>query len=381
MAAGSFRPASLGFGGLPLRRKISGFAFMVLVLAGTAALAREKPRIVRHEASYLDQMVVIILQWQSPNPVVRITAFVGNRKQEVKVDEYDNRRNQDGYWGEVTVEVPAAPSATPDAIPYILQVEDDLRQKSERISGRARVAAASPPERADDGWGRQHLEGTGVPGQTRTGGQPVPPGGGQYPPYGEGQYPPNSEGQYPPYGEGQYPPNGTGPTIQLIDVSVYGGQVRFTFQAFDETGLRKITYRVFDVSGSVVQERQIPSQGQEFTGPTEALPLAPGTYRVTVQAVGASGNASPEETRDFIVDESGSGAQPDGSIPGESGGAWDHQQGEAGGESGAGEYVGETIDPEVREGAEGASQEGMEWPGDGDPRNEGTSPPRVEGRP
>ena len=308
-------------------------AILVLLLTPSSAFARGKPQIVQHEASFLEQSVVIVLQWQSPNPVVRVTAHVGGQKQVVEVDPYDNRRNQDGYWGEVTVEVQAGQPSGTDGIPYILQVEDDLRQKSERIKGKVRVAAARPPEGAEDTWGRQHLERPGLPGP---GGQP-PPYGTQPPPYGGGQYPPYGGGQYPPYGEGQYPPYGAGPTIQLIDVSVYGGQVTITLQAFDQSGLQLITFRIYDMAGALLQEQQIPPQGPEFYGPTEPITLPPGNYRVSAQAVGSSGTPSPEDIRDFVVGNEGTVAvePPAGTVEGYPESSWDIPQDQWGGEPGA----------------------------------------------
>jgi len=298
-----------------------------LLLSAAPAGARAKPRIVRHEANYLEQTVVIVVEWQSPNPVVRVTAHVGGQKQEIQVDPYDNRRNQDGYWGEATVEVQAGQPSGEEGIAYLLEVEDDLRQKSERVRGKVRVAAARSSGEAEDNWGRQHLE---RPGMAMPGGQPPPsPDGGQYPPYG-GE-------TYPPYGGEPYPPYGAGPTIQLIDVSVYGGQVTFTVQAYDQTGLRQITYRIYDLGGALVQEKEIPSQSQEFSGPTEPLLLPPGNYRVSAQAVGSDGTPSPEDVRDFVVGEEGTVAAepPGGAMEGTSDGGWEVPQNQWEGQPGA----------------------------------------------
>ena len=44
-----------------------------------------------------------------PNPVTFIRVIIGKEQKEVKVDEYDNKRNPDGYWGEATIVANAAP--------------------------------------------------------------------------------------------------------------------------------------------------------------------------------------------------------------------------------------------------------------------------------
>jgi len=262
-------------------------AVLILLLAATPANSRGKPQIVRHEANVLEHAVIMIIQWQSPNPVVRVTATVGGRKKEVEVDPYNNQRNQDGYWGEVTLEVKSGRALETDGIPYILQVEDDLRQKSELVKGKAQGSAAESHSSGEDTWGRQHLERPGIPGQL------VP----------EGTSPPYGGGTISPPGGGQDPQASPLPTIQLIDVTVSSGQVIFTMRAYDQSGLQVINYLILDEAGALVQERQIPSQGPEFNGPTEAIPLPPGNYKVSAQAVGSSGITSSEETRDFVVED------------------------------------------------------------------------------
>ena len=123
----------------------SNFAALVLLLLlsplGDVACAKEKPEIIRLDAEYMDMLVKINVHWQSPNPVTVIRAIVGKEQKEFKVDEYDNRRNPDGYSGEAVIVVNAAPTAGVEGIPYVVQIEDDLRQKSEQVTGSAKTPA------------------------------------------------------------------------------------------------------------------------------------------------------------------------------------------------------------------------------------------------
>jgi len=119
------------------------FSLFFLSLSWDAAYGREKPEIIRLEARYTEELVKINVSWQSANPVTFIHAIIGKETKEIEVDEYDNRRNPSGYEGEASIMVNAFPSAGADSIPYIVQIEDDLRQKSEQVTGSVKTAAAA----------------------------------------------------------------------------------------------------------------------------------------------------------------------------------------------------------------------------------------------
>lgn len=153
----------------------------------TEVYARERPEITRHEVRLLDGAASVTVQWQSTNPVVRVMVIVGKSQKEIKVDEYDNKRNRDGYWGEASLTLnvstasmsspPSQPfnpyqaygqyppygaqqpaAAAPDSVPYEIVVEDDLRQRSEPVSGNARTAQGTARDKGDDGWGSEHVQ-------------------------------------------------------------------------------------------------------------------------------------------------------------------------------------------------------------------------------
>ncbi len=315
-----------------------------ILFAASPAPGLERPRIVRHDANYLDRALVLTIHWQSPNPVATVRAYVGNLKKEIKVDEYDNKRNQDGYWGEATIELKVEPGQYQDAIPYLLQIEDDLKQKSEQVSGKLKVVAARAGEPPDDGWGREHLMGFPAPGAAPGGAIPTGPGygtaGGAGPGYGT-PYPtdpgygttyPTGPGYGTPYPAGQYPagalpgapvpgtPYGAGPVIERILVNrVQPGRITFSISAYDQVGLREITVRIYDMAGAFVAEQPIRNLAQpSWQGDTEAMQLGPGTYRARAEVTGGSGTTSQDLSEPFTIDTAG--GQPVG-YPATTGGA------------------------------------------------------------
>jgi hypothetical protein len=161
---------------------------VVFLVPVTETDAKERPEITRHEVRLLEGAASVTVQWQSPNPVLRVLVIVGKAQKEIKVDEYDNKRNRDGYWGEASLKLSVSyststssapsqpynpyqaygqyppygaqqPSATnPDSVPYEIVVEDDLRQRSEPVSGSVRTAQGTARDTVDDGWGREHVQ-------------------------------------------------------------------------------------------------------------------------------------------------------------------------------------------------------------------------------
>jgi hypothetical protein len=187
---------------------------LIILLALVPADAAEKPVVTRVDARYLDRMVVFTVEWQSPNPVSSIRVHIGKIRREIKVDEYDNRRNQAGYWGESTVEFALAPEQGQDGVPYLLQLEDELRQKSDQFNGKVMFSASAGKD-ADDAWGKAHLDKfanpppLGAPQTSSTPYTPFDPVTGQ-PQSTTGSYP---AGSYPPggYSPGSGPPGSSPP--------------------------------------------------------------------------------------------------------------------------------------------------------------------------
>src|SRR4030042_5082340 len=103
---------TLGISGerfLPERREMSmksqwwrWIAPPLFVLLPIFCHAGGKPEITQVNAQYLDNAVNINVHWQSPNPVVSLKVLAGKEQQEVKIDEYANKRNRRGDSGEAT---------------------------------------------------------------------------------------------------------------------------------------------------------------------------------------------------------------------------------------------------------------------------------------
>jgi len=117
----------------------------LLLLAFNSSQAVGKPNVTSHEATFLGNGVNMHIEWQSPNPIVAVRISISNKQQDIKVDPYDNRRNPSGYAGEVTVTigldwVPTQP------FNYVIQLEDELRIKSELVTGKVKVATSQQPQ-------------------------------------------------------------------------------------------------------------------------------------------------------------------------------------------------------------------------------------------
>lgn len=126
---------------------------ILFLLAGCIAfsmfdslLAAGKPDVTRHEANFLESAVNLHIEWQSPNPVVLVKISVVNLQKEIKVDPYDNRRNRDGYAGELTVTLNLDRDRIPrQAFAYVIQLEDELRIKSPLVTGKVDVPQTKQP--------------------------------------------------------------------------------------------------------------------------------------------------------------------------------------------------------------------------------------------
>jgi len=105
--------------------------------------AAGRPDVTRHEAQFLGGALNMQIEWQSPNPVVLIKISIANIQKEIKIDAYDNKRNRDGYAGEVnfTLNIEGVPS---EPFPYVLQLEDELRIKSTLTRGKVKISSSQP---------------------------------------------------------------------------------------------------------------------------------------------------------------------------------------------------------------------------------------------
>ncbi len=119
--------------------------WMPIVYSGPLSAAG-KPDITWHEANFLESAVNLHIEWQSPNPVVLVKVSLVNLQKEIKVDPYDNKRNRDGYRGELNVTLALDRDRVPrQSFTYVVQLEDELRMKSSPVTGRVDVPQAKEP--------------------------------------------------------------------------------------------------------------------------------------------------------------------------------------------------------------------------------------------
>lgn len=280
-----------------VRLRVAAWIF-VFLLFGWDAQARTKPQVIGHDAHYLETSVNINVTWQSPNPVTLIRVIVGSEIKEVRVDEYDNRRNQEGYSGEATVLVKISPAQHQESIPYILQVEDDLRQKSEQVMGKVKVPSGAPNKSEDDSWGRQHLE-KHLPAAPA--GKPSPTG------------PAETVGQIVDAIQG------SGGQISIESIEVYPvapGTVRFVIRINASKPVREILYAVVDTTENLIIQPQVISPNKSWDGTVGPVSLKPGKYKVVVQAVDQEGNPSSEKLQPFSVESGGTSQPKEGAAAG-----------------------------------------------------------------
>jgi len=132
-----------------MNRRILWLFFTILfipMLYSKPLSAAGKPDITRHEANFLESAVNLHIEWQSPNPVVLVKISVVNIQKEIKVDPYDNKRNRDGYAGEVNVTLSLDRDRTPhQSFTYVIQLEDELRIKSPLVTGKVDVPQSKQP--------------------------------------------------------------------------------------------------------------------------------------------------------------------------------------------------------------------------------------------
>jgi hypothetical protein len=155
-------------------------AIVALLLAVCSiACAGTKPQVTRADGVFMGTGISFRIQWQSAEPIARALISMGSERKSVEVDFRDNRRNASGYSGEATALVPLSGLGAASA--FTVQIEDELRQKSDVLNGvvTGNRPAITPGVQPDDGWGQQNLTrpGAGAPGSMQQQGVYPPPMG------------------------------------------------------------------------------------------------------------------------------------------------------------------------------------------------------------
>ena len=274
------------------------------------AFAAGKPEVTHQTIQYIDRALSINIQWQSENPVTRIRVTAGTGQKDIAIDEYDNRRNPYGYSGETSVVVPVDPTLYSESIPYQIQLEDDLRLRSEQYYGQARIPSIAPPILA------------GPPGMPGTPGMiPVLPSTQNDDNWGKDNI---RAGRGEMRAQDGKPSDvvdmmlkvvdrfDTPPSLEPIVVNVLGPEnVTFTSRASDDKGLKEIAFRVYDGVGNKVGEQILNNLGKKWEGSTQPIAITiGGSLRVVAQAIDTAGNTSKEVTALFVMKGQGGGSPP-----------------------------------------------------------------------
>lgn len=135
-----------------MKRMILWVGFIILCLMAWSfetALTAGKPEVTIHEANFLENAVRMHIEWQSPNPVTLVKISMPNVDKELTIDPYDNKRNRDGYSGEVDVTLNVS-GVSDQSFSYVIQLQDELGVKSKPVTGHVKISSPqqhlkSPP--------------------------------------------------------------------------------------------------------------------------------------------------------------------------------------------------------------------------------------------
>ena len=321
-----------------MKRSLVGLTVMViasiLLMSLCNVQAAGKPVVVSHDETYANKAVRFRVVWQAENPVVIVRIFAGKDHKEFKIDEYDNRRTRDGYSGELNTVVELDPSFIEESLAYVIQVEDDVRLKSDPVNGKIQIVKARDPYGVAGssymGMPQQPMGGMpqqpmgGMP-QQPMGGMPQQPMGGmpQQPMGGMPQQPMGGMPQQPMGGMPQQPMGqpGVGSTVEVInqvtgiiagiDLPPKLGKIVITkigadgvsvgVSANDDKGLTGVSFKIFDNAGNQVQQDMPTLTGKTWEGSSKFFNLVNGNYKAVVQATDSSGNKSPENSEFFAI--------------------------------------------------------------------------------
>jgi hypothetical protein len=214
-----------------------------------------------------------------------VKIFAGREQKEIKVDEYDNRRTRDGYSGEVSAIVELDPSFVDEALSFTIQVEDDTRLKSDEVRGKVQIVQA---KKQDDDWGREKLAS-----------QPT------------GQQPGGSTVQIIDRVVGLMDRYDMAPSLGNIIITRVGTDgVSISTRATDDKALREVSFKIFDITGNLVQQDSVTMTGKVWEGTSKVINLINGNYKVVIQATDGAGNTSKEKTEFFSITGSSLASQP-----------------------------------------------------------------------
>jgi len=315
-------------------KRILPIACLIFVLIAVNAFAGSKPEITKCDIHYSNNAINANIHWQSENPVTKVKIFTGPELKEIAVDEYDNRRNPQGYAGEVSAVIPI--STPGEFVAYVVQVEDDLHQKSEQTVGKVAAITRTDPMAAQinvqqsiqigqQQQATQIMPGIGAPpvgtatiGTTPMGTTPMqdPGAAGTQMGVQQGLQIGIQTGAQPgqtttgsPVADmvGQVVAAAAAVNLAPVIVEMVlnrptANTINVKLKINDDKGLKEVKVKVLDANGGTVQEQTVTMTGKAWEGVSPDFALSAGTFKVVAQATDEGGAVSKDKSETFTID-------------------------------------------------------------------------------
>ena len=315
-------------------KRILPIACLIFALIAVNAFAGSKPEITKCDIHYSNNAINANIHWQSENPVTKVKIFTGPELKEIAVDEYDNRRNPQGYSGEVSAVIPITNPG--EFVAYVVQVEDDLHQKSEQTVGKVAAITKMDPMAAaqinvqqsiqigQQQQATQIMPGIGAPqvgtatiGTTPMGTTPVqdPAAAGTQMGVQQGLQIGIQTGAQPgqtttgsPVADmvGQVVAAAAAVNLAPVIVEMVlnrptANTINVKLKINDDKGLKEVKVRVLDANGGTVQEQTVTMTGKTWEGVSPDFALSAGTFKVVAQATDEGGAVSKDKSETFTI--------------------------------------------------------------------------------
>ena len=315
-------------------KRILPIACVIFALLAVNAIAASKPEITKCDIHYSNNAINANIHWQSENPVTKVKIFTGPELKEIAVDEYDNRRNPQGYSGEVSAVIPIT---TPgEFVAYVVQVEDDLHQKSEQTVGKVAAITKLDPMAAAQINVQQSIQigqqqqatqimpvigapqvGTAPMGTAPMGTTPVqdPAAAGTQMGVQQGLQIGIQTGAQPgqtttgsPVADmvGQVVAAAAAVNLAPVIVEMVlnrptANTINVKLKINDDKGLKEVKVKVIDANGGTVQEQTVTMTGKTWEGVSPDFALSAGTFKVVAQATDEGGAVSKDKSETFTI--------------------------------------------------------------------------------
>jgi len=257
------------------------FVFVSLFLCAANSDAARKPEIVSHDAKLLQKAISISVQWQSQYPVVLATVSAGKGSKEIELDEYDdNIKDARGFHGEASLVIEIGEIGYLDEeVQYVVQLEDDLGRRSRRVTGQIKLDKAIGVEEGEGEEDRKLVKDF------------------------VDSKPKKKVGMIDQVLD-VMKRHDTPPVIQDVKINRLGQKkVSFSAKAIDDKGLNKISFKIFNSAGKLVNQQELTELGKLWQGDSETFTLDFGSYKVVEQAIDSANNFSPKKQKDFSLEE------------------------------------------------------------------------------